>query len=53
MIGKDYDHPESNPYLERRERDNFNRLLDVINTKLQVNYNIGIMDFVPKRLEKK
>lgn len=37
MIGKDYDHPESNPHLTRIEKDKFYELLDVVNRRIDLN----------------
>ena len=37
MIGKDYDYPEDMPQVSRTERDNFHKLLDIVNRRIVLN----------------
>lgn len=37
MLGKDYDYPESNPYLTHKEKLNFYELLDIVKRRIKLN----------------
>ena len=41
MIGEKFDYPEHNPQLTIREKENFDKLLYIVNQKIKRNFSIG------------